>query len=228
MIPLKDDTPTHATPVVTIALIASNALVFLWQASLGSEENYGVTRWGLVPLEFRGLFTYAHGGFNTQPFMTLFTSMFMHGGLAHLAGNMLFLWVFGNNVEDAMGRARYLLFYLLCGSIAGLSQVYTTPYPTVAMIGASGAVSGVLGAYLVLHPYARIHTLVPLIFYFTIIRVPAFFFLVLWFLMQLLSGAATYGMEGSGIAFLAHVGGFVAGFILVRVFRRAPEADAYA
>ncbi len=228
MIPLKDDIPTRSTPVVTVALIATNLLVFLWQASLSPEENYGVTQWGLVPIEFRGLLTYAHGGFNARPFATLFTSMFMHGGLVHLTGNMLFLWVFGNNVEDAMGRARFFLFYLVCGTIAGLTQVYATPDPTITMIGASGAVSGVLGAYLVLYPYARIHALVPLIFYFTIVRIPAFFFLVLWFLIQLLSGAATYGMEGSGIAFLAHVGGFAAGFLLVRAFRRRPEADAYA
>jgi membrane associated rhomboid family serine protease len=227
VIPLKDDIPTRSTPVVTVVLIVTNLLVFLWQASLGPEENYGVTQWGLVPIEFRGLFTYAHGAFNLGPFATLFTSMFMHGGLAHLAGNMLFLWVFGNNVEEAMSRARFLVFYLVCGVIAGLTQVYATPDPTVSMIGASGAISGVLGAYLVLYPHARIQTLVPLFFYFTVIRVPAFFFLVLWFLMQLLSGAATYSMQGSGIAFLAHVGGFAAGFILVRAFRRRPEVDAY-
>jgi membrane associated rhomboid family serine protease len=205
---------------VTVALILANAAVYLWQASVGSEEHYGVLRWGLTPIELRGVFTYAHGGFNAQPLVTLFSSMFLHGHLLHLGGNMLFLWIFGNNVEDAMGPLRFIIFYLITGVAGALTQVFTAADPTIAMIGASGAVSGVLGAYLVLYPFARVHTLVPLLFYFTVIRVPAIFFLAIWFLLQLLSGAATYGSPGPGVAFLAHVGGFVAGAVLVLLLVR--------
>ncbi len=224
MIPLKDENPTRSRPVVTVALILVNAVVYLWQASVGPEGHYGVLRWGLTPIELRGVFAYAHGGFNAQPLLTLFSSMFLHAHLLHLGGNMLFLWIFGNNVEDAMGRLRFIVFYLVVGVAGALTQVFTAADPTVAMIGASGAVSGVLGAYLVLYPFARVHTLVPLLFYFTVIRVPALFFLVIWFLLQLLSGAASYGSSGPGIAFLAHVGGFIAGVALVFPFSRTRPA----
>jgi membrane associated rhomboid family serine protease len=219
VIPLKDENPIQSPPIFTVVLIVTNVFAFLWQISLGPDQDYGVRRWGLTPIELRGMFEYGHGGLNLQPPLTIFTSMFLHGGFMHLAGNMLFLWVFGNNVEDTLGHLRFIVFYFLTGAIAALAQVYTTGDPTVAMIGASGAVSGILGAYLRLHPHARIVTLVPLVFYFTIIRVPAYFFLIVWFLGNLLSGAATYGAQGGGVAFFAHVAGFLAGVVLIRPFR---------
>ncbi len=215
VIPLKDENPTRSVPVVTVGLIAINVLAYIWQASLGPDEHYGILRWGLTPLELRGVFTYAHGGFSPQPVVTVFSSMFLHGHLLHLAGNMLFLWIFGDNVEDTLGHLRFVLFYFASGVAGSLTQVFTSADPTVAMIGASGAISGVLGAYLVLYPFARIVTLVPLFFYFTIVRVPAVFFLVFWFAIQLLGGAASSGDTGGGIAFLAHIGGFAAGAVLI-------------
>ncbi len=218
VIPIKDELPTKSPPVMTVALIAANVLAFLWQISLGPGQEYGVTRWGLTPLELRGIFSYAHGAVNALPVFTIFTSMFLHGGIAHLAGNMLYLWIFGNNVEDAMGSLRFLSFYLLSGFVAALAQVFTTSDPTIAMIGASGAVSGVLGGYLRLHPRARVLTLVPLFFYVSVLRVPAYFFLILWFAVNFVSAMATYGAHGGGVAFFAHVGGFVAGMLLVRPF----------
>ncbi len=220
MIPIKDENPSRSAPIVTVILIVANVVVYLWQASVGPEEEYGILRWGLTPIELRGVFAYAHGSFSVQPIVTVFSSMFLHGHLLHLAGNMLFLWIFGNNVENTLGHLRFALFYLATGVAGALMQVFTTADPTVSMIGASGAISGILGAYLVLHPFARIVTLIPLFFYFTIVRVPAFFFIFVWFLVQLLGGFAAYGAKGGGVAFLAHVGGFVAGVILVRPFAR--------
>ncbi len=218
VIPIKDELPTTSPPVMTVALLVVNVLAFLWQLSLGSAQEYGVTRWGLTPIELLGIFSYAHGTVNATPVFTIFTSMFLHGGFAHLAGNMIYLWIFGNNVEDAMGPLRFLSFYLLSGSIAALAQVFTTSDPTIAMIGASGAVSGVLGAYLRLHPHARVLTLIPLPFYMSVVHVPAYFFLIFWFVGNFLSGLATYGAQGGGVAFFAHVGGFLAGMLLVRPF----------
>lgn len=224
VIPLKNENPTRSAPVVTVGLIAINVLAYIWQASLGPDEQYGILRWGLTPQELRGVVTYAHGGFSPQPVVTVFTSMFLHGHLLHLAGNMLFLWIFGDNVEETLGHLRFILFYFATGVAGSLTQVFTSADPTVAMIGASGAISGVLGAYLVLYPLARIVTLVPLFFYFTIVRVPAFVFIIFWFALQLLGGVASSGDAGGGIAFLAHIGGFVAGAVLIlpraRNFRR--------
>jgi len=215
VIPLKDENPTRLVPVVTVSLIALNVLTYIWQASLGPDEHYGILRWGLTPLELRGVFTYAHGDFSPRPMVTVFTSMFLHGHLLHLAGNMLFLWIFGDNVEETLGHLRFILFYLATGAAGSLTQVFTSADPTVAMIGASGAISGVLGAYLILYPLARIVTFVPLFFYFTIVRVPAFVFIIFWFVIQLLGGVASSGGTGGGIAFLAHIGGFVAGAALI-------------
>ena len=228
MIPIKDELPTRSTPVMTIALIAANALVFLWQISLGPAREYGVMRLGLTPIELRGIFSYAHGAVNVLPIVTIFTSMFLHGGIGHLAGNMLYLWIFGNNVEDALGSLRFVGFYLLAGLVAALVQVFTASDPTIAMIGASGAVSGVLGAYLRLHPRARVLTLVPLFFYVSILHVPAYLFLILWFAGNFLSAMATAGTHGGGVAFFAHVGGFVAGMLLVGPFRAWAGRARYA
>jgi membrane associated rhomboid family serine protease len=212
MIPLRDIVPSRTTPIVTIALIVANVLVFLYELTLGRAANDFTLYFGLVPAAFS--------------WVTVFTSMFLHGGLFHVAGNMLYLWIFGDNVEDRMGHGRFLVFYLLCGTAAALAQTITAPDSVVPMVGASGAIAGVMGAYFVLYPKSRIVTLVPLFFFFQIIEVPAIFFLGIWFVMQFLSGVGSIvtatGARTGGVAFWAHVAGFVAGVSGVIVFRR-PE-----
>ena len=212
MIPLRDIIPSRTTPVVTIALIAINVLVFLYEISLGRAVDAFTLYWGLVPAAFS--------------WVTVLTSMFLHGGFMHVAGNMLYLWIFGDNVEDRMGHGRFLVFYLLCGVAAALAQTITQPDSVVPMVGASGAIAGVMGAYFVLYPKSRIVTLIPLFFFFQVIEVPAILFLGIWFIMQFISGLGSIvtvaaGSAG-GIAFWAHVAGFVAGISGVVVFRR-PE-----
>jgi membrane associated rhomboid family serine protease len=213
MIPLRDIIPSRTTPVVTITLITINVLVFLYELSLGRRVDAFTLYWGLVPAAFS--------------WVAVLTSMFLHGGFMHVAGNMLYLWIFGDNVEDRMGHGRYLVFYLLCGIAAALAQTITVPDSVVPMVGASGAIAGVMGAYFVLYPRSRIVTLIPIFFFFQIVEVPAIFFLGIWFLMQFISGVGTIGSTGAGglaggIAFWAHIAGFVAGISGVIVFRR-PE-----
>jgi len=213
MIPLRDVIPSRTTPYVTIALVVVNVLVFLYQFSLGPLGNRFVLAFGLIPADFS--------------WINVLTSMFLHGGILHVGGNMLYLWIFGDNVEDRMGHGRFLAFYLLCGTAAALGQTFTTPDSVVPMVGASGAVAGVMGAYFVLYPHSRIVTLLPLFIFIQIIEVPAIFFLGIWFLMQLLSGVgsiadATQGRMAGGVAFWAHVAGFAAGLVGVFLFRR-PE-----
>jgi membrane associated rhomboid family serine protease len=210
MIPLRDVIPSRTTPFVTMTLIGLNALAFLYELSLGDEVNRFIFTYGLVPAFFS--------------WFAVFTSMFLHGGLLHVGGNMLYLWIFGDNVEDRMGHGRFLLFYLLCGIAAALAQAISDIDSLVPMVGASGAIAGVMGAYFVLYPHSRIVTLLP---FFIIIEVPAIFFLGVWFLMQLVSGVgsiatAVSGSGGGGVAFLAHAAGFAAGLIGVFLFRR-PE-----
>jgi membrane associated rhomboid family serine protease len=210
MIPLRDVIPSRTTPVVTIAVIALNTLVFLYQFSLGSAVEEFVLYWGLVPAAFSWL--------------TVVTSMFLHGGVLHFAGNMLYLWIFGDNVEDRMGHGRFIAFYLLCGATAALTQTVIDPESVLPMVGASGAIAGVMGAYFVLYPHSRILTLVPILFFVQLIEVPAIFFLGLWFVMQFLSGvgsiATAAAQPGGGIAFWAHVAGFATGIATIGVFRR--------
>jgi membrane associated rhomboid family serine protease len=213
MIPLRDVIPSRTTPYTTITLIVLNSLVFLYQLSLGDQVNDFVFTFGLIPAEFSWL--------------TVFTSMFLHGGLLHVGGNMLYLWIFGDNVEDRMGHGRFVAFYLLCGIAAALAQAIINPDSPVPMVGASGAIAGVMGAYFVLYPHSRIVTLVPLFVYFQVMEVPAIFFLGIWFVMQLVSGVGTIatavaGEPGGGVAFWAHVAGFAAGVTGVIIFRR-PE-----
>jgi len=211
MIPLRDVIPSRTTPYVTVTLILLNAIVFLYELSLGSSLNQFIFSYGLVPAEFSWL--------------TVFSSMFLHGGLLHVGGNMLYLWIFGDNVEDRVGHGRFVAFYLLCGIAAALAQTYTNGGSTVPMVGASGAVAGVMGAYFVLYPRSRIVTLVPIVIFIQIIEIPAIFFLGIWFLMQFVSGVgslATAGQSIGGIAFWAHVAGFTAGAAGILVFRR-PE-----
>jgi membrane associated rhomboid family serine protease len=211
LIPLRDIIPSRTTPIVTIALIVTNVLVFLFELSLGRGVEEFTLYYGLVPAAFS--------------WVAVFTSMFLHGGLFHVAGNMLYLWIFGDNVEDRMGHGRFLVFYLLCGIAAALAQTIAAPDSVVPMVGASGAIAGVMGAYFVLYPKSRIVTLIPLFFFFQIIEVPAIFFLGIWFLMQFLSGVGSIVTAAQGgVAFWAHVAGFLAGLSGVIVFRR-PERE---
>ena len=219
MIPLRDTIPTRTFPGMTIALIAANVLVFLHQASLGQRAAGAfVAAFGAVPAQITG--AAPHAAPLLAPALTLLTSMFLHGGFAHLLGNMVFLWIFGNNVEDATGHVRFVLFYILCGVAAALSHVLTNPASTVPMVGASGAISGILGGYFLLYPHARIVTLVFLGFFAQTVQIPAFFFLGLWFFMQILPAVLSIGSAGGGVAWFAHVGGFVAGLLLLIPFKR--------
>jgi membrane associated rhomboid family serine protease len=219
MIPLSDDNPTRIKPVVTVILIALCVLVFFWQASLGQEGGERIIfSLGVIPAV---LFDHMHLSSELAwipPEATIFTSMFLHGGLMHLAGNMLYLWIFGNNVEDSMGHVRFVFFYLICGVAAALGQALINPDSQVPMIGASGAISGVLGAYLLLYPHARVLTLVPFGFFSEIVRLPAVLVLGLWFVFQLFSSGAARGAQG-GVAFFAHIGGFIAGMVLISLFK---------
>jgi len=215
MIPLRDDNPTRTFAFVTVGIIALNALVFLHELALpqGQASEAFFANFSLVPAEV----TETH---SPDAYRTIFTSMFMHGGWLHLIGNMWFLWIFGNNIEDSVGHFKFIFFYLLCGIAAAAAQVAISPHSTIPMIGASGAISGVLGAYLLLFPRARVLVLLPIWIFWRIFYVPAVFMLILWFGVQLLSGWATFGSNEAGVAFWAHVGGFVAGLFLILPFKK--------
>jgi len=232
--PYRDDNPTELSPNVTVALIGVNLLVWILVQGMGSPVPLArsTCEFGLIPGEV--LRTLPPGASfqmgdglacvtTAAPhYWTVFTSMFLHGSWFHILGNMWFLWIFGNNIEDAMGHARYLVFYLLSGLAAAVTQTLSSPHSVVPMIGASGAISGVMGAYLVLFPRVRVHTLLFLGFFITTVAVPAYLMLVYWFLLQLLGGlpALGGGADQGGVAFFAHVGGFASGVALVKAFRR--------
>jgi membrane associated rhomboid family serine protease len=220
MIPLRDTIPSRSFPVVSVTIIAVNTVVFLYEVSLGRGLNSFIDRHALVPASMVSGFE--EHGLSVRPVIPVFSSMFLHAGWIHLIGNMLYLWIFGDNVEDRMGRARFLLFYLLCGTGAAALYVYMSPTSNTPTLGASGAIAGVLGAYFLLFPRARVLTLLPIFFLIQFIEVPAYFFLGFWFLMQFFSGALSIGVEasGGGVAWWAHVGGFVTGMALVFPFRK--------
>jgi membrane associated rhomboid family serine protease len=213
MIPLRDTQRSYSTPVVTILLIAVNAAVFFYELSLDQwSRNHLFATYGLVPEHLR--------------YISVLTSMFLHGGWLHIIGNMWFLWIFGDNIEDILGHGLYLVFYLVCGVAAAFTQIVTNPFSSMPTIGASGAIAGVMGAYLVKFPHSRILTLVPIFFFLTTFELPAAFVLIYWFVLQLFSGVGSvgYSQQGQGgIAFFAHVGGFVAGIILVRLLPTKPR-----
>ncbi len=219
MIPLHDDNPTEITPLVTVSLILLSVAVFFWQLSLGPQVEKIVYALGAIPADLFDLKERPPEIQLVPDWVTAFTSMFLHGGWAHLLGNMLYLWIFGNNVEDAMGHLRFLVFYLLCGIIAMLTHALLNPASTLPMIGASGAISGVLGAYLLLYPHARILVLIPLGFLLYTVYLPAGYVLVFWFVLQLINSALLPN-EGGGVAWGAHIGGFIAGMVLIPLFRR--------
>ncbi len=213
MIPMKDLNPRkrHKTPYVTIALVVINVIVFFFEP-LNSESAFRIfaDRWALIPAQLLNE--------PLSEFMTIFSAMFLHGGLLHLGSNMLYLWIFGDNIEDRLGHVRYLIFYLLCGLVAAVAQIMIDPNSTVPNIGASGAVAGVLGAYFLLFPAAKVVTMVPILL-FRRFQLPAWILLGLWFGSQLLSGFSQLGVktQGGGVAFWAHIGGFVAGVLLVKL-----------
>jgi membrane associated rhomboid family serine protease len=220
MIPLRDDNPSGTPQIVTIAFIVMCVLVFLWQLSFGTQGGQRIVyALGVVPASLLGQGQLPPELSLVSPWMTVFTSMFMHGGWMHLIGNMLYLWIFGDNVEDSMGHGRFVVFYLLCGIAAVLAQALPDPASTIPMVGASGAISGVLGAYLLLYPHARVLVAIPLGFLLHTMRIPAGLVLVLWFGLQLFSSAMAQPGQG-GVAFRAHIGGFVAGMILIPLFKQ--------
>jgi len=215
MIPLRDLNPSRRFPLVTIGLILLNVLVFMYELLLPSSSalNSFVHAWGLIPHRLVQLDLYA--------ILSVFTSMFLHSGFMHLLGNMLYLWIFGDNIEAAMGSFRFTVFYLLCGLGAALGQVLVDPLSSVPMVGASGAISGVLGAYLLLYPHAEVEALILLGYFARLVRLPTLVVLGSWIILQLFSGVLSLGMQAtSGVAWFAHVGGFVTGMVLIGLFRR--------
>lgn len=223
MIPLRDDNPSATVPVVTVTCLVLCVLVFLWQLSLGVAAQRAIFAMGVIPAVLLGRAELPEQMSLVAPALTVLTSMFMHGGWMHLIGNMLFLWIFGDNVEDSMGKLRFVVFYLLCGVVATLAQVLPEPNSTTPMVGASGAISGVLGAYLLLYPHARVLVLIPLGFWPYLARWPAGILLAAWFALQLLSNVLAQkglGGEDGGVAFRAHIGGFVAGMLLIPLMKQ--------
>lgn len=221
MIPLRDTVPTRTVPFVNVSLIVLNVLAFLLELVQGPQFEAFVQTFAFVPMRFFHPSLYAGWTFGANV-VTIFTAMFLHGGFGHILGNMLYLWIFGDNVEDELGHFRYFVFYLACGAGATLLQAFLMPASDVPNLGASGAIAGVLGAYFVLHPRARIVTVVPLFILFPLIEVPAGLYLLGWFLLQFWMGssslASARGAAG-GVAWWAHVGGFVAGIVLLFLMR---------
>ncbi len=215
MLPIKDENPSYKKPWVNYSIIAINIIVFFHELSLGRAVNRFIFTYGAIPVEI------VHG----QRLYTIFTSMFLHGGWMHIFGNMLYLWIFGDNVEDSIGHFKYLVFYLLSGLFAALAQVFINPLSRIPLIGASGAISGVLGAYFILYPRARVLTLIPDPFTFgifwRIIRLPAYLLLGFWFVIQFLYGLLSLPYSGhtGGVAFFAHIGGFVFGLVAIKFFK---------
>jgi Uncharacterized membrane protein (homolog of Drosophila rhomboid) len=218
MFPLRDNISSRSWPLVTVLLIAANFYIFYQELLLDDTAlAQFIHAWGLVPAKFLA-------GLGSEPFrpsayQPLITNLFLHGGWLHILGNMWYLWIFGDNVEDRLGKIRFIYFYLLCGVVANAAQIIADPAAAVPTVGASGAISGVLGAYLMLFPRARIATLIPLFPIFPIIKIPALLFLPLWFFLQLQQGTAALFTDGTAIAWWAHIGGFAAGFILARIVK---------
>ncbi|RMH95531.1 MAG: rhomboid family intramembrane serine protease [Calditrichaeota bacterium] len=226
MIPLRDSTRSHTFPGVTISIIVVNALVFFYELSLGPKQEWLFKTFGLIPQRFLYLVEY-------EPLnvfgivIPFFTSMFLHGGWMHFLGNMWFLWIFGDNVEDSMGHKRFIVFYLLCGLGAAIAHLYFNQQSTVPTIGASGAIAGVMGAYMVQYPRGRVLTLIPIFFFIQLVEIPAYIFLLIWMALQTIQGLVSLGMPPNvgGVAWWAHIGGFVLGAILIFLFRRPRRRD---
>lgn len=220
MIPIRDQIKTRRVPIINYLLIAANVVAFLLQMSAGANQESLVYEFALIPSDFTD-------GIGLGDVRDIFTSMFMHAGLVHLLGNMLYLWIFGDNVEDAMGHFNYLVFYLLGGAAASAAHILFNPSSQIPTVGASGAIGAALGAYLVLYPQSRIATFIPLGFFFTLRLLPAAVVLIMWFILQLFSGVLSLGMEDvGGTAFWAHIGGFVFGVVIGLFFRGRQRTEA--
>ena len=213
MIPFKDDNPTRIFPFVTISLIILNILVFIMQITYPANPGRIAYAFGAIP-HFLLTFQTVQP---IHPAMTVFSSMFMHGNILHLGTNMLYLWIFGNNIEDKLGYGRFIIFYLFCGVVAAYSHALADPVSMIPMIGASGAVSGILGAYLLLFPFARVHTLIFLGFFIQVVRLPAMAVIGFWIVIQFINGMVSKGSPGhGGVAWFAHIGGFVIGLLIIK------------
>ncbi|MBI5021205.1 MAG: rhomboid family intramembrane serine protease [Ignavibacteriales bacterium] len=220
MIPLRDTNPSRTVPIVNYILIAANLIIFLFELSLDADLGNFIYNYGVVPATIMNDFKMMSIGVGS--IFPFFSSMFLHGGWMHLIGNMLFLYIFGDNIEDKFGHIRYFIFYILAGVSAAVMQTIIFPDSTTPMVGASGAIAGVLGAYVFLFPGAKIVTLIPIFFFFQIVELPAFLFLGIWFAMQIFSGLFSLGIgaDAGGVAWWAHIGGFLAGVIMLPFFRK--------
>jgi membrane associated rhomboid family serine protease len=216
MLPISDINPTRRIPYVTYIIIAMNVIVFLGQLGMGQEQLFNLfTTQSVVPV------LVTRNPFSLETILDFIRSMFFHGGWAHIGGNMLYLWIFGDNIEDRLGKILYILFYLFCGFVAGIAQVIIDPTSQIPLVGASGAIAGVLGGYLVMFPGVRVRGLIILGYFSRLTEIPAIYVLGFWFVMQLFSGVASLGVEtGGGVAFFAHIGGFVAGMVVIWLFMR--------
>ncbi len=225
MIPIRDVNPSHRTPIVNITLIVLNVLAFFWELSLGPDLPAQLNRVAFIPARFWS------GESLVADTLTIFFAMFLHGGWLHLGSNMLYLWIFGDNIEDRLGHGKYLVFYLACGVLATLSHAIMSPASSIPSVGASGAIAGVLGAYLLLFPSARVMTFIPFGFFIAMRELPAIFVLGLWFLIQLFTGVASVGVvdrqDVGGVAWFAHIGGFVAGLVLIYLMGGRKQPTAY-
>jgi len=220
MIPLRDENPTETFPFVTLTLIASNVLIFIYELTLGSGLEDKIAQFAATPY-------YITHMNNPAVLLTLITSLFFHASIAHIFGNMLYLWVFGNNIEDRLGHIRFVFFYLICGIVASFGHIIANPSSKLPLIGASGAISGVLGAYLLLYPRAKILVLIPLFYIWRIAKVQAFWFLVFWIILQFFYGATTFALMDTsntgGVAWFAHIFGFFAGMLFLKLFLKTKK-----
>lgn len=225
MIPLRDTVPSSTFPTVSVILIGINAVLFLFELALGASLDPFLNQFGIIPAKYFWLGEFRPHAY-VDRFMPFVSSMFLHGGWMHVIGNMWYLWIFGDNVEDRMGHGRFLAFYLLCGILSGFAHAYLNADSPVPTIGASGAIAGVMGAYFILFPHSRVLTLVPILFFVQFIEIPAFFFLGFWILLQFFQGTASLMADQSlgGVAWWAHFGGFVIGMLLQFIFRNPRRA----
>ena len=227
MIPLKDSTKSPVFPIVNLSIIVVTILVYLFEVSIEPEQlNQLYYTFGVIPVEV--IDNFFPGLYFTPILISFITTLFIHGGWMHLIGNMLFLWVFGDNVEGKLGHFNYLLFYLLAGAMATLSHVISTPFSTLPVVGASGAVAGVLGAYIISFPKSRVLALVPIFIIFTLVEIPAVIFIAIWFLLQLFNGFVSFGGDVATVAYWSHIGGFIAGVLLIKIMApRESKFDYY-
>jgi len=228
MFPLRDTIPSRSFPIVTLFLIITNSIIFIYELFLGPALDQFLNTFGVIPVFYRQAIQ--ENPIQIIPgIIPIFSSIFLHGGWMHVISNMWYLWIFGDNVEDRTGHLRFLLFYLLCGVLATLAHIITNPLSAVPTIGASGAIAGVMGAYFILYPRARIVTLIFLFIFVQIVEIPALFFLGFWVILQILSGAFTTGLtkESGGVAWWAHIGGFLVGFLLIFIFKKTRSRRSF-